>query len=131
MGAHVRTAQTRVCLASIRPPRDAAAALTSAWKRAGGRSSIWNAAVGAKGRRQLRLLSAPSTPPAAPRSRSRSAFARPVHPWDAGCVSTHSICGHRCRAWEHLSMMLFLEKIRAPLQFLGTPRNPCCLSMHS
>ena len=37
---HVRIAHTRVWVASMRPPRDAAADLTSAWKRAGGRSSV-------------------------------------------------------------------------------------------
>ena len=84
--------QTRVCLASIRPPTDAAATLTSVWKRAGGRSSAWKACGGANWTRQLRLYSWPSSVPTASFSFARSAAARPVHPCGAGKVSAHSTC---------------------------------------
>ena len=98
--ARLSRPQMRVCRASISPPSEAAAARTSAWKRAGGRCSVWNASLGANTRRQLRSCSCPSSGPAASTSLRRSAAARPVHP-PAGAFSAHSTCAARSLRPRH------------------------------
>jgi len=46
---HLSSAQTRVCVASMRPPAPADAALTSAWNISPISTSVWKARAGANG----------------------------------------------------------------------------------